>query len=171
VQGRCKQHGIVDGIEDRRGRLRCSVNGCRKLLAVRASSASPPVVSEALSAEAVPPTELAQDPDILQHRKALALANYRQAIRRALEPTELEKGLAALEKQMAALNERVDRMGERLDEVFGKFKALRDELDADPASNLGTEFTCEGCGASGLVAVRIRCTRCGVEDWWGYHSE
>jgi len=164
VRARCKQHGVVDGIEDRRWRLRCSIDGCRKLLAIRSSSTSPPVISEVVSAEAIPPAELVQDPDVRQHQKALLLVNYQRAIREALKPTDWEKRLSALDEQ-------VDRIKERLDEVFDEIDGLRSEIDGDPAAGVRPRFVCKECGEAGWLEVRLRCSACGGEIWWGWQPE
>src|SRR5438105_3777211 len=119
MQGRCKQHGLVEGIEDRRGRLRCSVEKCRKLLAVRALGTELPVVAQPVPAEIVLPQDLSQDPDVRGHLKALAIVNYQRAIREAQRPLGWEQGLAelgghvqTLTEQSVSLEERVAELGE-----------------------------------------------------------
>jgi len=44
---------------------------------------------------------------------------------------------------------------------------LESYLDGIPALGLRHRFKCD-CGASGFVAVRIECTKCGRETWWGW---
>ena len=63
-------------------------------------------------------------------------------------------------------------------ELEEKMTKLSDDLDNTktilsntPGQNLRESFTCNNCGAKGLVAVRIHCTQCGAEDWWGYHAK
>src|SRR5437773_2312408 len=107
VQGRCKQHGVVEGLDDRRGRLRCSIDHCRKLLAKRLSEPSPPGVRDAVATDVLPAGDLSLDLDVREHRKALALVNYQRAIREAQKPTAWEAELADLRASVDALATRL----------------------------------------------------------------
>jgi len=44
---------------------------------------------------------------------------------------------------------------------------LETRYDGTPGLGLKHRFEC-GCGASGFVAIRIQCTKCGRETWWGW---
>ena len=44
---------------------------------------------------------------------------------------------------------------------------LEGELKNTPLRNLHERFSCE-CGAKGMVAVSIKCTKCGKESSWGW---
>jgi hypothetical protein len=48
---------------------------------------------------------------------------------------------------------------------------LTSRLDATPMISLRERFQCESCGSKQLVAVKIRCTKCGYETWWGWHPQ
>ena len=56
---------------------------------------------------------------------------------------------------------------ERLAFCEGKIQQLGEGFKSTPALNLKNRFTCD-CGATGLVALHIRCTNCGRETWWGW---
>ncbi len=43
-------------------------------------------------------------------------------------------------------------------------QGLRNTLGYDVKKN----FKCDSCGADGAVALRIRCTHCEKENWWGW---
>jgi chromosome segregation ATPase len=43
-------------------------------------------------------------------------------------------------------------------------QGLRNTLGYDIKKN----FKCDSCGADGAVALRIRCTHCEAENWWGW---
>lgn len=40
-----------------------------------------------------------------------------------------------------------------------------------PVYNLRNRFQCSNCQTKGLVAVKIHCTNCQAEQWWGFHPE
>jgi hypothetical protein len=43
-------------------------------------------------------------------------------------------------------------------------QGLRNTLGYDVKKN----FRCDSCGADGAVALKIRCTHCEKENWWGW---
>lgn len=49
----------------------------------------------------------------------------------------------------------------RLDEIEGK-------LLGDPLSGAREDITCQGCGSKGWIAIKIKCTTCGHETYWGW---
>jgi len=51
-----------------------------------------------------------------------------------------------------------------------KIQELEGRLDGTPALGLKHRFTCD-CGASGFVALRIKCTKCGQETWCGWFPD
>jgi hypothetical protein len=46
---------------------------------------------------------------------------------------------------------------------------IQRRLDATPMIDLKSKFTCPNCGSKDSVAANIKCTKCGNEDWWGWH--
>ncbi len=87
----------------------------------------------------------------------------------AISPVEaalIEQKLASAESQIQELETRV----EVLEEIGTDLDDIAARLDDTPAVGLRHKFTCH-CGASGFVALRIRCTKCGRETWWGWHPE
>jgi len=52
-------------------------------------------------------------------------------------------------------------------DLIARVEALEASIAAIPLSGLKQRFKCD-CGASGLVAVNIKCTKCSKEAWWGW---
>jgi len=50
-----------------------------------------------------------------------------------------------------------------------KTQEMQRSLDRIPTYRLYDRFTCKWCGAKALVAIRIKCTNCDKEDWWGWY--
>ena len=61
------------------------------------------------------------------------------------------------------------------DDMWKEIEELREENERLRYSLLLTDlqrrFECDGCKSKGLVAVKIRCTKCDKETWWGYHPK
>lgn len=78
----------------------------------------------------------------------------------------VEQKLASIESYLNELKGRL----ELLEAAVAESTSLEDievRLDGTPTLGLKNRFECE-CGASGLVALHIQCTKCGRETWWGW---
>jgi hypothetical protein len=75
-----------------------------------------------------------------------------------LEMDKHERGTAAVG---AATQADIARLNTRLEGISRK-------LAATPGYNAGNLFKCSSCGASGQLAIPIKCTHCGEEGWWGW---
>ncbi len=47
-------------------------------------------------------------------------------------------------------------------------KQIQKIFEANITSDLKKRFKCSTCGCKGFVAVKIQCTKCGTETWWGW---
>ncbi len=47
-------------------------------------------------------------------------------------------------------------------------KAITGGLKNTLGYNLKKNFKCDSCGAEGVVALKVRCTQCEKENWWGW---
>jgi hypothetical protein len=74
--------------------------------------------------------------------------------------------LSSMESSLKALEQRIGKLEAASTEVVSP-DDLYALLDGTPALGLRRCFKCD-CGASGFVAVRIKCTKCGRETWWGW---
>lgn len=76
---------------------------------------------------------------------------------------ELDKLQVAIKQLEQSFKEKNEVMY-RIEENIGKLTRI-------PIWNLYDNFVCSQCGANHLIAVRFKCTKCGREDWWGYHPK
>jgi len=63
-------------------------------------------------------------------------------------------------KKLLELSERLEAVEKGLAETVRTVNSI-------PISNIYERFKCGVCGSKHLVAVRFRCTKCGMESWWG----
>ena len=87
-------------------------------------------------------------------------------VTRPAEATAVQPGLGSLESKVHKLENRV----EVLETMAAELYDIENRLLGTPALGLAHRFKCD-CGASGLVALRIQCTKCGKETWWGWWPE
>ena len=64
------------------------------------------------------------------------------------------------EEKLTVLESAIRKLGDQ-------FEEMETRLDGTPALRLKERFKCS-CGASGFVALHIKCTKCGEETWWGW---
>ena len=53
--------------------------------------------------------------------------------------------------------------------VDASVQEIHKMLEATPTSNLKKNFTCSNCRSKEFVAVKIQCTKCKTETWFGWH--
>ena len=83
-----------------------------------------------------------------------------------VETAPVPPKLGSLESKIRQLESRV----EALEALGADLDDVETRINGTPALGLKYHFKCS-CGASGYVAVRIKCTKCGRETWWGWHPE
>jgi hypothetical protein len=83
-----------------------------------------------------------------------------------LEMTPVLQKLESLESKIQQLESRV----EASEALGAELADIETRINGTPALGLKHHFKCD-CGASGYVALRIKCTKCGRETWWGWHPE
>lgn len=70
-----------------------------------------------------------------------------------------------LEKKIREIEEGLRRTL-KIEELEKKMAEIEKALDGT-LTDIRKRFKCS-CGAQGWVAVNIKCTKCGREDWWGW---
>ena len=171
-RGSCALHGEVEGPRDTKGRARCPVPTCRRILAVRGSRGAPSTKGLAT----LPDRQALEDPDIQKLRKLLAVAELRRKtyeVDRSLvweaRAPELDRRLEGVEdqlRQLAARQQERERglpsLPRRINELDRLLKELRTVADDDPLVGDRSRFKCPGCGATRFYAVEVVCTMCQV---------
>ena len=80
--------------------------------------------------------------------------------------TGFRQRLESLESTTRAVVARV----EAAEQLSTELDDLKNRLIGTPALGLKDSFTCS-CGASGLVAMYIKCTKCNRETWRGWFPD
>jgi len=62
----------------------------------------------------------------------------------------------------------VRAMGARIDEIYGLLENVRQHSDED---HIHDEFQCVNCHSKKLVAIHVKCTSCGTENWMGWFPD
>ena len=110
------------------------------------------------ASEVIPHDEsIETDPEVVGLKKALRKAQLERQLTELKAPIEMERRLDTLERKVS---ESISEMGELLWEV-------KENVDGCPVGGLRGRFRCS-CGALGLVAARVICTRCDAEMTYGW---
>lgn len=86
-----------------------------------------------------------------------------------VEMASIQQTLASLEGTIQELETRLEVL-EATGVDWEDLEDIESRLNGTPTLGLKHSFTCD-CGASGFVALRIRCTKCGRETWRGWFPE
>jgi DNA repair exonuclease SbcCD ATPase subunit len=55
-----------------------------------------------------------------------------------------------------------------LQAVSEQVEEISEKLRSTPVYDMGEIFQCNVCHSDGLCAIRVKCTQCGRENWWGW---
>lgn len=111
--------------------------------------------------------QLRQEKILLQPKapkgRAAAKGDSQASAWSSVETASIQQKLVSLESQIRELETRVEAL-----EVLGAdLEDIEARLDGTPALRLKHSLACD-CGASGFVALRTQCTKCGREMWSGW---
>ena len=57
---------------------------------------------------------------------------------------------------------------DELQEVSDQVEEISEKLRNTPVYDMREVFQCNVCDSHGLCAIRVKCTECGRENWWGW---
>ena len=57
---------------------------------------------------------------------------------------------------------------EQLHDISKQVEIIVAGLLNTPDYDIGRTFHCRSCGSNGTVAIKVRCTTCKQENWWGW---
>ena len=109
-----------------------------------------PIMEEAGS---VADPGLEADPEILEKKKAVRMAELDQQLAEIKQPLDFEPRLARIKRDVDALNKCVNH--------------LIEDVEGSLFMRLHQSFECT-CGAQGLLAAQVHCTVCGLERSYGW---
>ena len=87
----------------------------------------------------------------------------RSAVTPLVEATPDQPRPGSLESKVQQLESQLDV----LEAIIAELGNIETRLDGIPTLGLKHDFKCD-CGASGFVAVHIKCTKCGRDTYWGW---
>ena len=79
-----------------------------------------------------------------------------------------ERGMSDVSIPVQRLSQRLEAVARDLQKVNGQVGGVLRGLQGTPGYGIRNHFTCESCGSHGLMAIPMRCSKCGSEGWWGW---
>lgn len=83
----------------------------------------------------------------------------------------LEGRVESLEDLVKSLTAKLRELSEAVGVMEGRLEALKAFIEGYPLPHTREAFTCPECGGRGMYAVKIKCTECGREVWFGFQKE
>ena len=158
----------VRGKEEEIGRLLAEGNKPAELIQRGFKRGTVYKVNRRLQTAGTPPdfgerdvdASIENDPSVVSLKKALRESQLSREI-------DEVKGLPSSEGRLLALEVKVDELEATLDEAIDAYQSLKAGINGSPLRGLRENFKCE-CGETGLVAVKVECTRCSRETTYGW---
>lgn len=93
-------------------------------------------------------------------------SHFQPTVTPHLEMTPVLQKLESVESKIQQFESRA----EALEALVAELEDIETRINSTPALGLKHHFKCD-CGSSGYVALRIKCTKCRRETWWGWYPE
>jgi hypothetical protein len=52
--------------------------------------------------------------------------------------------------------------------ISSQVEVITEGLRSTPGYNIGKTYNCNSCRSMGTIAIKVRCTTCDHENWWGW---
>jgi hypothetical protein len=85
--------------------------------------------------------------------------------------TQIEVKLDQIAATAQSSPKAVKNLGAKIDEIYGLLEAVRRPERKSDEGRIHDEFRCIKCQSEKLVAVHVKCTSCGTENWMGWFPE
>jgi hypothetical protein len=97
----------------------------------------------------------------------------------AQQISDLSARLAKIEASIGKIESRSQSFGEvsmpqiksavqQMKNVSSQVEIITEGLRGTAGYNLNKTFKCSSCKSTGVVAIKVKCTQCGQENWWGW---
>lgn len=97
---------------------------------------------------------------------------------KAKEIEKINQRIADLENKISEISEITKTspkafraMGSRIDEIYGMLENMRREKNESDEERIRDQFRCVNCKSEKLVAIHVKCTNCGMENWMGWFPD
>lgn len=57
---------------------------------------------------------------------------------------------------------------QQLRSISNQVEIITEGLRSTPGYNIGKTYNCNSCKSMGTIAIKVRCTTCDHENWWGW---
>ena len=76
--------------------------------------------------------------------------------------------IGAQTREVRGIQDTVRQMQQSLQELAVQLQMVNASLQGTVGFAARENFVCNSCAKQGLVAAKLTCTSCGVENWWGW---
>jgi hypothetical protein len=85
---------------------------------------------------------------------------------------KIESAINKLEKKAQSGNEvsasQMKTAIQQMKNVSSQVEIITEGLRGTAGYNLNKTYKCNSCKSAGVVAIKVKCTQCGQENWWGW---
>jgi hypothetical protein len=84
---------------------------------------------------------------------------------------QLEEKIDQLTALVKSSPKAIRALESRIVEIYGLLDAMRQEKHQSDEGRIHDEFQCVNCHSKKLVAIHVKCTSCGHENWMGWFPD
>jgi hypothetical protein len=85
---------------------------------------------------------------------------------------KIEASINKIESRSKSLSDstitQIKSAAQQMKNVSSQVEIITEGLRGTAGYNLNKTFKCSSCKSTGVVAIKVRCTQCGQENWWGW---
>ena len=81
---------------------------------------------------------------------------------------QLERGLTDTNSAARHIHKNIQTTTQQVQVVDSRIRGILSNLEATLGYRGKTAYVCASCHSTGKVAVSVKCTQCGQENWWGW---
>ena len=81
---------------------------------------------------------------------------------------QLERGLTETNSALRLIHQNMQTMTGQGQVLSDRVECMLSDLKATLGNRRKTTYVCASCNSKGKMAVRLKCTHCGLENWWGW---
>lgn len=126
---------------------------------------------------APPPKIIHEPPQTSGHHEECIAAGEIQSLGKKIADlssrlAKIENAINKLEKKAQSNNEvsasQIKTAIQQMRNVSSQVEIITEGLRGTAGYNLNKTFKCNSCKSTGMAAIKVKCTQCGQENWWGW---
>ncbi len=84
---------------------------------------------------------------------------------------QIEEKIGEIADVMQSSPEAINALGARMEELYNLMAGMRKQHNKTDEEHIHDQFRCVDCHSEKLVAIHVKCTNCGKQNWMGWFPD